>query len=118
MQKALDHSLVDEAKRNPEKAVYVLNFRYVGGCRDSQGLERQLNKLGWTKVADLTSCYAKSTTDGDSDLYQNDVEIFLRRYISRKAGARVSYGISKYIPPNQRPDNYEGIDTLFDEHVQ
>ena len=69
------------------------------------------------KVADLTSCYAKSVaSDEDNDLHQNDVENFLRQHVtSNKAGAKVSYGISKYIPPNQQPDNYEGIDTLFDE---
>ena len=60
--------------------------------------------------------YAKNVTNGeDSDLHQNDVEKFLRKYISNKAGARVIYGISKYIPSNQYPDNYEGINTLFYE---
>ena len=54
MQKDLDDSLVDEAGRNPENAVYVLNFRYIGGCRDSQQLEKKLNDRGWKKVADLT----------------------------------------------------------------
>ena len=116
MQKALDEILNDETKRKPENAVYVLNFRYTGGCRDSQGLEKKLNNLGWKKVADLTSCYAKNVIDTeDSDLHQNDVEKFLRQHVSsNKSGASVHYGISKYIPPNQRPDNYEGIDTLFD----
>ena len=119
MQKDLDGGLVDEPKRSPENAVYVLNFRYTGTCRDTQGLEKKLNGLGWKKVADLTSCYAKSVAnDEESDLHQIDVEKFLRQHVaSNKAGAKVSYGISKYIPPNQRPDNYnyEGIDTLFDE---
>ena len=50
MQKALDDSLIDEPKRNPENAVYVLNFRYVGGCTNTQGLEKKLNGLGWKKV--------------------------------------------------------------------
>ena len=68
------------------------------------------------KVADLTTCYAKSiASDKDSNLYQSDIEKFLKEHVTNKAGARVSYGISKYIPPNQCPDNYEGIDTLFNE---
>ena len=55
MQKALDDSLVDETKRKPENAVYVLNFRYTGACSDTKKLEKGLNSLGWLKVADLTS---------------------------------------------------------------
>lgn len=79
-------------------------------------MEKQPNDLEWKKVADLTSCYAKKVIDTeDGDVYQNDVEKFLKQHVSsNKPGASVRYGISKYIPPNQRPDNYEGIDTLFD----
>lgn len=113
MQKTLDDSRDDKA------AVYVLNFRYVGGHKDPQLLERQLNSLGWKKVADLTTCYTKSIAsdhDNDTDLHQSNVEKFLKEHVStNKAGAKVSFGISKYIPPNQRPDDYEGIDTLFNE---
>ena len=79
LQKALDDSLVDEAKINPVVAVYVLNFKYVGGHNNPQGLERKLNHLGWTKVADLTTCYAKGIASGeDSNLYQTDIEKFLK----------------------------------------
>ena len=117
MQKALDDSLVDEAKIDPVVAVYVLNFRYIGGHDNTQGLEKKLSRLGWIKVAQLTTCYAKTVaSDEDSNLYQSDIEKSLKEHVSTdKAGAKVSYGISKYIPPNQCPDNYEGIDTLFDE---
>ena len=109
MQKA-----VDDVVQKTEKAVYVLNFRYIGGCKDPPRLERKLNRIGWQKVADLTSVYA--TKADDNDLHQGDVERFLREHVApNKPGASVRYGISKYIPPNQRPDNYEGIDTLFDE---
>ena len=70
-------------------------------------------------MAELTTCYAKTVaSDEDSNLYQSDIEKSLKEHVStNKAGGKVSYGISKYIciPPNQRPDNYEGIDTLFDE---
>ena len=41
MQKALDDSLVDEAKIDPVVAVYVLNFKYVGGHNNPQGLEKK-----------------------------------------------------------------------------
>ncbi len=115
MQKTLNASFEGEAKK---KAIYVLNYRYRGGggCKSQKGLEKNLNGLGWKKVADLTTCYAKSVTnDGDSDLHQNDIEKFLKEHTPTDPGAEVSYGISKYIPPNQRPDNYEGIYTLFDE---
>ena len=124
MQKALDDISDDEdkrkpTKRKPENAVYVLNFRYKGGCSDTNKLEKKLNGLGWYKTADLTSCYTKNVTDKtdeDSSLHHDDVERHLREHVpSNKSGAEVRYGISKYIPPNQRPDNYEGIDTLFDE---
>ena len=68
-------------------------------------------------MAELTTCYAKTVaSDADSNLYQSDIEKFLKEHVStKKAGGKVSYGISRYIPPNQRPDNYEGIDTLFNE---
>ena len=112
MQKALDD---DEVKRKPENGLYVLNYRYKGGCNKPIVLERELNLLGWNKIADLTSCYSKKVTDKDSDLHHNDVERHLREHVSPNEGAEVRYGICKYIPRNQRPDNYEGIDTLFDE---
>ena len=90
MQKALDDSLVDEAKIDPVVAVYVLNFKYVGGHNNPQGLEKKLNRLGWMKVADLTTCYAKSiASDKDSNLYQSDIEKFLKEHVTNKAGARV-----------------------------
>ena len=83
-----------------------------GTIRDYHGLERKFNTIGWQKVPDLTSCYVLNVTNaGDNDVHQSDVEKFLTQYAV--AGANVRYGISKYIPPNQRPDNYTGIDTLL-----
>ena len=120
IQKDLNDTLDEKEAKNPGNAVYVLNFRYIGGCRDTQGLEKKLKNVGWIKVADLTACYALKVTNADDiNLHQTKVEEYLRDYVSLdKRGAGVHYGISRYIPPNQRPDNYEGIDTLFDEHIE
>lgn len=94
--------------------LYVLNFRYQGGKVRTSTLDRELNALGWTKVVDITSCYVMRKKH-DDDIHQNDLAKVLKDHVDKsKHGSEVRFGISKYIPPNQRPDHYEGIDTLFD----
>ena len=91
------------ARQTEEFNIYVLNFRYIGGCRDSAALQQALQHIGWVKIADLTSCYALRVpiaTD-DPNLHQNEVEQLLSDYRRADQGGRVSYGISKYIPRNQ-----------------
>ena len=62
----------------------------------------------------MTSCYVMKKKKGE-DIRQNNLSRVLSEHVDHgKHGANVSYGISEYIPPNQRPDGYEGIDTLFD----
>ena len=71
--------------------------------------------LGWQKIANMTCCYVMRSRKG-ADIRQNDISRVLSENVNRgRPGSNVSYGISEYIPPNQRPDGYEGIDTLFDE---
>lgn len=94
--------------------LYVLNFRYSGGQVKGPALERGLKSLGWRKVADMTSCYVMKKKSNE-DINQTGLTQVLKAHVDRsKLGSEVSFGISKYIPPNERPDIYEGIDTLFD----
>ena len=94
--------------------LYVLNFRYKGGKLRGPALDKELESLGWNKIADMTSCYVMRKKH-DDDICQNDLTKVLKAHVDgTKFGSEVSFGISKYIPPNQRPDHYEGIDTLFD----
>ena len=97
-----------------DEILYVLNFRYGGGQSNPGTLERELKELGWKKIANMTSCYVMRRRKGE-DIRQNDLSRVLIKHVDRgRPGANVSYGISEYIPPNQRPDGYEGMDTLFD----
>ena len=103
-------------KAGPDYILYVLNFRYKGGAYQQPRLEAKLNSLGWRKISDLTACYVLKQKE-DENIQHDAITRVLQEHVNTdKAENEVRFGISKYIPPNQRPDNYEGIDTLFDEH--
>ena len=76
-------------------------------------MKRELNKIGWAKINDLTSCYAKKIGE-DEDIDQEDVIEVLRQHKKPTDGADVSVGISKYVPPNER-DKLVGFVNMFDE---
>ena len=93
--------------------LYILQFRYKGSATDYNSLKRELNKIGWAKINDLIGCYAKRIRE-DEDIDQEDVIKVLRQHMQPRHGADVSFGISKYIPPNER-DKLVGISNLFVE---
>ena len=94
--------------------LYVLNFRYLGGHNSSK-LEKALNERGWQKIADIQTCYVLKKKLSE-DIQLKRIEDVLKDHINTaRPGSEVRYGISTYIPPNQRPSDYDGIDTLFDE---
>ena len=98
-----------------DEKLYILNFRYVGG-HDSDSLQRELKKLGWKKIANMTTCYVIKKKER-ADFQLTELSRVLSKHVnSDKPGSNVSYGISEYIPPNQRPDEQEGMGlyTLFE----
>ena len=100
-------------QKDPKDILYVLNYRYRGG-HDSAKLKKKLKAIGWNKVTDMTACYVtKKKPDEDEDI-QREVTRVLQEEVDTSLGSEVRFGISEYIPPNQRPSNYDGIDTLFD----
>ena len=59
----------------------------------------------------MIGCYAKRIRE-DEDIDQEDVIKVLRQHMQDGNGADVSFGINKYIPPNER-DKLVGISNLF-----
>ena len=89
---------------------HVLCIRFKKGCTDYEGFITALEEKGWEKVIELTNTYKKNAITDDD--YRELREV-LNQF--KAEGGRVTFGIFKYIPPNQMPNLYEGFDGLFGE---
>ena len=93
-------------------SLYILQFRYKGSATNSKKLQGKLESLGWNKINDLTSCFVKRIREAE-DIDQEQIIEVLHQHIQPTDGD-VSFGISKYVPPNER-DKLVGIASMFDE---
>ena len=90
-----------------------MQYKYKGTANEPYKLQKKLERLGWNKIKDLTACYVKRIREGE-DINQEEIVIVLRQHIQPTDDADVSFGISKYVPPNER-DKLVGISNLFVE---
>jgi hypothetical protein len=94
-----------------QEKTYVLSFRCIGGT--TKDVNKELELIGWNKVAELTSIYLKSIKDESFSNELRELQKKLATFRSNQIGSKIEYTLNVAINFNEIGDAVDGVQYMF-----